>query len=169
MAKTYTTQKHKQKGNSVLNDDAKRFNSRIQDERDGTYQEEKKQQGTRAEVVTKIDRKSKTSEMAKISEQSIDLVKVLDQELGKAVAPQLKGRSERKEKASEKARSFNIGDSVLVFPNKEKGLVFQPVNEEGKIGVQIKGAKKWIVAKRLKLLVAARPHCYRCSHPSQYV
>ena len=88
-------------------------------------------------------------------ENPINLVKALDKELGKARAPQLKGKSERKEKVSERGKSFNVGDSVLVFPNKEKGLVFHPVNAEGKIGVQIKGAKKWIVAKRLKLLVAA--------------
>lgn len=54
-----------------------------------------------------------------------------------------------------KVDKFEIGDSVLIFPNKEKGIVFAKANELGEIGVQIQGRKKWIKAKRLKLLVAA--------------
>ena len=54
-----------------------------------------------------------------------------------------------------KADKFEIGDSVLVFPSKEKGIVFAKANELGEIGVQIQGRKKWIKAKRLKLLVPA--------------
>ena len=99
---------------------------------------------------------NKKTNNSQVAEKTQGLIKVLDSELGKVAAtPQLKAKSERKEKASVKAKSFHIGDSVLVFPNKEKGLVFHAVNEEGKVGVQIKGSKRWVAAKRLKLLVAA--------------
>ncbi len=99
---------------------------------------------------------NKKTNNSQATEKTQGLIKVLDSELGKvATTPQLKAKSERKEKASVKAKSFHIGDSVLVFPNKEKGLVFHAVNEEGKVGVQIKGSKRWVAAKRLKLLVAA--------------
>lgn len=54
-----------------------------------------------------------------------------------------------------KVDKFKVGDSVLVFPNKEKGIVFAKANELGEIGVQIQGRKKWIKSKRLKLLVPA--------------
>lgn len=72
--------------------------------------------------------------------------------LEKSNAPKLE---KQKEKPLSKGKLFNLGDSVLVFPQKEKGLVFAPVNDEGNVGVQIKGRKKWIPAKRVKLLVAA--------------
>lgn len=50
---------------------------------------------------------------------------------------------------------FSFGDSVLVYPQKEIGLVFQTANERGEIGVQIKDKKKFISHKRLKLHVPA--------------
>lgn len=62
----------------------------------------------------------------------------------------------RKEKVKAKQiKKFNRGDSVLVFPNKEKGIVFEAANEEGMVGVQVQGRKRWVNAKRLKLLVAS--------------
>ncbi|QEH67051.1 endonuclease MutS2 [Cellulosilyticum sp. WCF-2] len=115
----------------------------------------KEEVNTNKEIPTNhiVNKKTNNSEAI---EKAQGLIKALDSELGKVAAtPQLKGQSERKEKASAKAKSFHVGDSVLVFPNKEKGLVFHTVNEEGKIGVQIKGSKRWVAVKRLKLLVAA--------------
>ena len=56
---------------------------------------------------------------------------------------------------TKKVDKFKVGDSVLVFPSKEKGIVFAKANELGEIGVQIQGRKKWIKSKRLKLLVPA--------------
>lgn len=67
--------------------------------------------------------------------------------------PQLIKQKVKKE--IKKVDKFNVGDSVLIFPNKEKGIVFAKANELGEIGVQMQGRKKWIKAKRLKLLVAA--------------
>lgn len=52
-------------------------------------------------------------------------------------------------------KTFTIGDSVVVFPEKLKGIVFAELTDEGMVGVQIKGRKKWFHKKRVKLLVAA--------------
>lgn len=46
---------------------------------------------------------------------------------------------------------FQIGDSVLVYPQKKIGIVYKPANEKGEIGVQIKKEKFIISHKRLKL------------------
>ena len=62
---------------------------------------------------------------------------------------------EKKKLVSATKSKFSIGDSVVVFPQKEKGIIFALQNDEGEVGVQIKGRKKWIKAKRIKLLVPA--------------
>ena len=51
--------------------------------------------------------------------------------------------------------SFNIGDSVMVYPQKEIGIVYQKANDRGDIGVQVKKKKLLINHKRLKLHVLA--------------
>lgn len=50
---------------------------------------------------------------------------------------------------------FNIGDSVIVYPQKEIGIVYARSNEKGEIGVQVRGKKKLVNHKRIKLHVAA--------------
>ncbi len=62
---------------------------------------------------------------------------------------------EKKEAQSNKKAQFTIGDSVMVFPQKLKGIVFEPENKEGLVGVQIQGRKKLVNIKRVKLLVPA--------------
>lgn len=62
---------------------------------------------------------------------------------------------EKKVTYSAKETSFTMGDSVLVFPQKEKGIIFAIETKDGQVGVQIKGRKKWINKKRVKLLVPA--------------
>jgi len=54
-----------------------------------------------------------------------------------------------------RSQSFNVGDSVTVYPQKVIGIVYQRANEMGEIGVQIKGKKQLINHKRIKLRVAA--------------
>ena len=54
-----------------------------------------------------------------------------------------------------RSQSFNIGDSVTVYPQKDIGIVYQPANDMGEIGIQIKGKKRLINHKRIKLRVAA--------------
>lgn len=60
--------------------------------------------------------------------------------------------SKQKQKISIK---FNMGDSVMVYPQKLIGIVYQPENEKGEVNVQIKGVKQLVNQKRLKLLAPA--------------
>ena len=50
---------------------------------------------------------------------------------------------------------FTIGDSVYVLPDKKKGIVCRPVNDQGVLQVQLPDKKIWINHKRIKLLVPA--------------
>ncbi len=50
---------------------------------------------------------------------------------------------------------FQIGDSVMVYPDKKLGIVCQPVNDKGVLRVQLQDKKIWIHHKRVKLHVAA--------------
>jgi len=61
------------------------------------------------------------------------------------------------EKNEELPRSqrFTIGDSVIVYPKRDVGIVYERANSKGEIGVQVKGEKRLINHKRLKLKVAA--------------
>lgn len=52
-------------------------------------------------------------------------------------------------------QKFQIGDSVTVYPQKEVGIIFKRSDENGMLGVQIKGKKQFIRHKRVKLLVPA--------------
>jgi hypothetical protein len=50
---------------------------------------------------------------------------------------------------------FNLGDSMIVYPSREIGIVCARDNGKGEIGVQIKKKKHLINHKRLKLHVPA--------------
>lgn len=50
---------------------------------------------------------------------------------------------------------FNVGDSVLVYPQKLIGIVYRKADEKGDVGVQIKKRKIVVNHKRLKLKVPA--------------
>ena len=50
---------------------------------------------------------------------------------------------------------YQIGDSVMVYPDKKIGIVCMPANEKGVLRVQMQGKKIWINHKRVKLHVAA--------------
>lgn len=69
--------------------------------------------------------------------------------------PKLQKQEEKPLAQQPRSLTFRIGDSVMVYPNKEIGIVFAPSNERGEIGVQVKGRKNRIMHKRLKLLVPA--------------
>ncbi len=72
-----------------------------------------------------------------------------------AKPPQIVRRAAEKTEAPRRSESFNIGDSVLVYPKKEIGIVYKRSNERGELGVQVKGEKKLINHKRVKLHVPA--------------
>ncbi|MCI6466400.1 MAG: DNA mismatch repair protein MutS [Faecalicatena sp.] len=64
----------------------------------------------------------------------------------------------QKQKAAAKqtnALKFQIGDSVMVLPDKKIGIVCQTANEKGVIRVQMPDKKIWINHKRVKLHVPA--------------
>lgn len=71
------------------------------------------------------------------------------------IVPQIVKQEEQKPKTQSRSEKFNIGDSVIVYPQKETGIVYARTNDKGEIGVQIKGKKKLINHKRLKLQIAA--------------
>jgi len=56
---------------------------------------------------------------------------------------------------STRSQRFNIGDSVVVHPQKKIGIVFQKADETGAVGVQIQKKKEFVNHKRLQLKVAA--------------
>lgn len=72
-----------------------------------------------------------------------------------ASAPRLVLQKETPDKAQTPSGKFNIGDSVVVYPQKEIGIVYARSNEKGEIGVQVKGQKKLVNHKRIKLHVPA--------------
>ena len=51
--------------------------------------------------------------------------------------------------------AFNLGDSVMVYPDKKIGIVCKTTNEKGVLRVQMPDKKIWINHKRVKLHVAA--------------
>ena len=53
------------------------------------------------------------------------------------------------------ASKFNLGDSVMIYPDKKIGIVCQPVDEKGILRVQLPNKKIYINHKRVKLHVAA--------------
>ncbi len=54
-----------------------------------------------------------------------------------------------------RSQRFNIGDSVMVYPQKSVGIIYKRTNELGELGVQIKGKKQLVNHKRIKLLAPA--------------
>ena len=50
---------------------------------------------------------------------------------------------------------FTIGDSVMVYPDREIGVIYQKANAKGEFGVMIKREKLLINHKRIKLMVSA--------------
>ncbi len=75
-------------------------------------------------------------------------------ELKKETTPRIVRKKESGTK--EKSRySYQIGDSVMVYPDKKIGIVCKPENDKGVLQVQMPGKKIWINHKRVKLHVAA--------------
>jgi len=72
-----------------------------------------------------------------------------------AIVPQIVKQEAPKPKVPSRCETFNLGDSVIVYPQKETGIVYERSNAKGEIGVQIKEMKTLINHKRLKLRIAA--------------
>lgn len=55
-------------------------------------------------------------------------------------------------KAPKRCERFNMGDSVIVHPQKLVGIVYQKADEKGELIIQIKGKKERVNHKRIELL-----------------
>ncbi len=55
----------------------------------------------------------------------------------------------------QKFTKFTMGDSVMVLPEKEKGIVYRPADENGDVIVQVKGEKRKMKHTRVQLIVPA--------------
>lgn len=70
-----------------------------------------------------------------------------------------KGRRIQKKKTTSKrqteAMQYRLGDSVIIFPDKQIGIVCKTANDKGVIQVQLRGKRIYINYKRVKLMVAA--------------
>ena len=71
----------------------------------------------------------------------------------KQSSPHIKRKKQQKNGQSE-ARKFQLGDSVMVYPDKKIGIVCQTADEKGTLRVQLPNKKIWINHKRVKLHVA---------------
>lgn len=74
------------------------------------------------------------------------------------VIPELTVRNEKyivPRPAGTHSSKFNIGDCVVVYPQKKLGIVFKTADDKGVVGVQIQKKKEFINHKRLQLKVAA--------------
>lgn len=67
----------------------------------------------------------------------------------------LEKHREPERKPSGHAASFGRGDSVRVFPEGKVGIVAVPADEKGELIIQMRGGKRTVNHKRLKLLVPA--------------
>jgi DNA mismatch repair protein MutS2 len=73
----------------------------------------------------------------------------------KSTAPDIIRHTGSKQMNTSRSASFNIGDSVFVYPQKEIGIVYKRADEKGTIGVQVKNKKLLVNHKRIKLHVPA--------------
>ncbi len=64
-------------------------------------------------------------------------------------------KKKRRNEAAQKALEFQLGDSVLVYPDKKIGIICKTANEKGVLRVQMADKKIWVNRKRMKLHVAA--------------
>lgn len=71
------------------------------------------------------------------------------------VEPKIKKHKTVKTTLSKPASKFNLGDSVMIYPDKKIGIVCQTANEKGVLRVQLPNKKIYINHKRVKLHVAA--------------
>lgn len=74
--------------------------------------------------------------------------------LNKEYVPKIQKRKESKI-ISSRSESFNLGDCVMIYPEKKLGIVAMKANMKGEILVQCKKEKKLINHKRIKIHVTA--------------
>ncbi len=78
-----------------------------------------------------------------------------ESKLKKTHVPRLQ-KIKQTNKQQTKALMFQLGDSVMVYPDKKIGIVCETANDKGVLRVQLPDKKIWINHKRIKLHVAAQ-------------
>lgn len=76
------------------------------------------------------------------------------QEIGRKTTSQIKKKKVIHNK-NEEAKQYQLGDSVMILPDKKIGIVCCPADDKGVLQVQLPGKKIFINHKRVKLVVAA--------------
>lgn len=79
---------------------------------------------------------------------------VQNTKLEKTHAPKVQ-KIKQTNKQQTRALSFQLGDSVMIYPEKKLGIVCETTNDKGVLRVQLPNKKIWINHKRVKLQVAA--------------
>ncbi|MBE5801293.1 MAG: DNA mismatch repair protein MutS [Clostridiales bacterium] len=64
-------------------------------------------------------------------------------------------RQKLEDGSDESKKRFSMGDSVIVLPDGEQGIVFRPEDDMGMMIVQVKGEKRTVNHKRVKLRIPA--------------
>ncbi len=92
--------------------------------------------------------------MKKVMNNNITIKNQLyeSQTIKKEPAPRIQKQKQHKRKII----PYQIGDSVMVYPEKKLGIVCETANEKGVLRVQLPNKKIWINHKRIKLQVAAQ-------------
>jgi len=102
---------------------------------------------------------SKEKEMLvgdKIPEFPMKLSAMAQDILKKESSPHIQKRKQTGgDRMNKRAKSFQLGDSVMVYPDKKLGIVCKTADDKGILQVQLPGKKIWINHKRVKLHVAA--------------
>lgn len=78
-----------------------------------------------------------------------------EDKIEKTCSPKLQ-RIKHTNKQQTKALKFQLGDSVMVYPDKKIGIVCETADDKGVLRVQLPNKKIWINHKRIKLHVAAQ-------------
>ena len=86
------------------------------------------------------------SEMPTIFKEPQEQVTVYNSKIQKEV---------QKKSAPTRSEKFNVGDSVMVYPQKAVGIICKRTNDKGELGVQIRANKMLVNHKRLRLLAPA--------------
>lgn len=73
-------------------------------------------------------------------------------DIAKKVSPKIKRIKEQKPKKDLEAL-YEIGDSVMIYPDHKIGIVCTKINEKGVLQIQLKEKKIWVNHKRVKLVV----------------
>lgn len=80
----------------------------------------------------------------------------MEERLEKKTHPKIQKKKSISAAGQEDALRYHLGDSVMVLPEKKIGIICRTADEKGMLKVQLRGEKRLISHKRLRLHVAAK-------------